>query len=86
MPKEVKFTEDELTKVQNIQKSYANVQQSFGQLKLAQIRLDGQEVELEDALKNIQSDENIFLAEITKKYGDGSLNQETGVFTPNKSE
>ena len=47
MPKEVKFTEDELTKVQNIQKSYANVQQSFGQLKLAQIRLDGQEPEVE---------------------------------------
>ena len=83
---EVKFTEDELTQVQNIQKSYANVQNQFGQLKMAQIRLDEQEVELEEALKSIQTEESKFLDEITKKYGQGTLNPETGVFTPNKSE
>ena len=81
-----KFTEDELKQVQTIQQSYANVQNQFGQLKLAQIRLDEQEVELEDALKQIQSEEKKFLDGITKKYGQGSLNPETGVFTPNKSQ
>ena len=88
MPEEVKFTEEELTQVQNIQKSYVNVQNQFGQLKLAQIRLDEQEVELEDALKSIQSEEKKFLDGITNKYGQGTLNPETGVFTPseNKSE
>ena len=86
MPEEVKFTEDELTQVQNIQKTYANIQNQFGQLKLAQIRLDEQEVDLEDALKKIQSEEKKFLDGITEKYGEGSLNSETGVFTPNKSE
>ena len=86
MPKEVKFTEEELTQVQNIQKSYANVQNQFGQLKLAQIRLDNDEVTLEDALKSIQDEEKKFLDGITEKYGQGSLNPETGVFTPNKSE
>ena len=91
MPEEVKFTEEELTQVQNIQKSYVNVQNQFGQLKLAQIRLDEQEVDLEEALKNIQSEEKKFLEGITNKYGQGNLNPETGVFTPiktteNKSE
>ena len=86
MPEEVKFTEEELTQVQNIQKSYLSVQTQFGQLKLAQIRLDEQEVELEEALKNIQSEEKKFLDGITKKYGQGTLNPDTGVFTPeNKS-
>jgi lipid II:glycine glycyltransferase (peptidoglycan interpeptide bridge formation enzyme) len=80
-----KFTEDELKQVQTIPQSYANVQNQFGQLKLAQIRLDEQEVELEDALKQIQSEEKKFLDEITKKYGEGTLNPETGEFTPNKS-
>ena len=56
MPEEVKFTKEELTQVQNIQASYQNVQNQFGQLKLAQIRLDEQEVDLEEALKNIQSE------------------------------
>ena len=86
MPKEVKFTKDELTQVQNIQKSYANVQNQFGQLKLAQIRLDNDEVTLEDALKSIQDDEKKFLDGITEKYGQGSLNPETGVFTPTENK
>jgi len=88
MPEEVKFTEEELTQVQNIQKSYVSVQNQFGQLKLAQIRLDEQEVDLEEALKTIQSEEKKFLDGITNKYGQGTLNPETGVFTPteNKSE
>ena len=86
MPKEVKFTEEELTQVQNIQKSYANVQNQFGQLKLAQIRLDNDEVTLEDALKSIQDEEKKFLDEITEKYGQGSLNPETGVFTPTENK
>mgnify|MGYP003630063071 CR=1 FL=1 len=86
MAEETKFTEDELKKVQNIQKSYASVQNQFGQLKLAQIRLDSQEVDLEDSLKSIQTEEQKFLDGITKKYGDGTLNPDTGVFTPNKSK
>lgn len=86
MPEEVKFTEEELTQVQNIQASYVNVQNQFGQLKMAQIRLDNQEVELEDALKSIQDEEKKFLDGITDKYGQGTLNPETGVFTPTESE
>ena len=86
MPEEVKFTEDELKQVQDIQKTYANVQNQFGQLKMAQIRLDEQEVELEESLKSIQTEESKFLDGITEKYGQGSLNPETGVFTPNKSK
>ena len=86
MPEEVKFTEEELKQVQNIQASYQNVQSQFGQLKLAQIRLDEQEVDLEEALKAIQSEEKKFLDGITDKYGQGTLNPETGVFTPTESE
>ena len=86
MPKEAKFTEEEMKQVQNIQRSYQNVQIQFGQLKMSQIKLDEQEVDLEDAYKNIQSEEKKFLDGITSKYGQGSLTPETGVFTPNKSE
>ena len=86
MPEEVKFTEEELKQVQNIQTSYQNIQSQFGQLKMAQIRLDEQEVELEDALNQIQSEEKKFLDGITKKYGQGTLNPETGVFTPTENK
>tara|TARA_B100001769_G_C21527595_1_gene302626 strand:- start:74 stop:337 length:264 start_codon:yes stop_codon:yes gene_type:complete len=86
MSEVVKFNEEELKQVQNIQKSYQNVQNQFGQLKIAQIRLDEQEVQLEDSLKKLQENEQNFLDGITKKYGDGSLNPETGVFTPTKNK
>jgi hypothetical protein len=86
MPEEVKFTEEEMKQIQNIQVSYQNVQSQFGQLKLAQIRLDEQEVDLEEALKAVQSEEKKFLDGITDKYGQGTLNPETGVFTPTASE
>ena len=86
MPEEVKFTEEELKQVQNIQSSYVDVTNKFGQLKLAQVRLDKQEVDLENALQKIQSDEQTFLDGITKKYGQGTLNPETGVFTPTENK
>jgi len=85
MAKEVKFTDKELEKIKEIQDSYANVQNNFGQLKLAQIRLDEQEIGLEESLKEIQSKEKEFLKVITEKYGQGNLNPETGVFTPTES-
>ena len=86
MPEEVKFTEEELKQVQNIQSSYVDVTNKFGQLKLAQVRLDRQEVDLEDTLQKIQSHEQTFLDGITKKYGQGTLNPETGVFTPTENK
>ena len=90
MAKETKFTEDELKQVKKIQQNYVNIQNKFGQLKLTQIRLDNDEVTLEESLKSVQDAEKKFLDGITKKYGNGTLNPENGVFTPsetsNKSE
>ena len=85
MPKETKFTEEELKQVQTFQQNYINIQNQFGQLKMAQIRLDNREIDLENSLKSIQTEESKFLDGITDKYGQGSLNPKTGVFTPNKS-
>lgn len=88
MPEEIKFTEEEMKQVQNVQKNYVNVQNQFGQLKMAQIRLDEQEIDLENSLQKIKKEEKEFLDSITEKYGQGTLDPETGVFTPveNKSK
>ena len=37
------------------------------------------------SIKKLKEEERTFLSAITKKYGQGTLNPETGVFTPNKS-
>ena len=92
MAEDTKFTEDEMKTIQSIQDSYFEVQTDFGKLNLAKIKLEQQfgdlDVADDDLTKkfiDIQEEEKKFLNDITKKYGEGSLNSETGVFTPNKS-
>tara|TARA_Y100000034_G_C6511423_1_gene219787 strand:- start:172 stop:450 length:279 start_codon:yes stop_codon:yes gene_type:complete len=92
MSEEVKFTDDELGQVKEMQDNYFNVQNEFGQLSMSRIRLekqlvktDQQEDELHQKLIEIENAEKSFLDEITKKYGKGTLNPETGVFIPEKS-
>jgi len=86
MPEEVKFNEEEMKRVNEIRKEYVSIQQKFGQLKLSQLVLDKNHKLIEDELSKLQSSEEKFLDGITEKYGDGTLNPETGVFTPNPSE
>ena len=89
---EVKFTDDELTKVKTFQEGYFSIQNQLGQIEVAKLRIDSQVEDLGKTREKvisrfdeIQKSEKEFLEEITKKYGEGSLNPETGEFTPNKS-
>ena len=43
MSEEVKFTEEELNEIKSLQTDYLSVQNEFGQISLAQIRLRRQE-------------------------------------------
>jgi predicted nuclease with TOPRIM domain len=90
--KEAKFSEEELKEIQEIQVSYSNITNRFGQLSVTKLRLqeqlqslDKQYDELTKNLTEIQENETKLLDEITKKYGQGTLNPETGIFIPNKS-
>ena len=85
---EVKFTDDELSKLKEIQQNYVNIQVQLGQVGIARIRLEGQlneitnsEIDLRNKFIENSKEESTFLDEIRKKYGDGELNPETGVFT-----
>ena len=86
-----KFTEEEIKKVKDIQQEYLKIQAQFGQFNIAKIRvmkqlksLDDTEATLHGDFEKLQEDESKFLDETTKKYGEGTLNPETGEFTPNK--
>ena len=88
-----KFTSDEMDKIKEVQSSYVGVQQAFGQLEVNRIRLEQQldatqqaSVELRDRYSEVQKEEQKFIEELNEKYGDGSLDLESGTFTPNKSK
>ncbi len=87
-----KFSQEELDKIKEVQKSYVGIQQAFGQLEVNKLRLEQQIGALNQASENlkekfaeIQGSEQKLIEEFNKKYGDGTLDLESGTFTSNKS-
>ena len=88
---DTKFSQEEMDKIKEIQSSYVGVQQAFGQLEVIRIRLEQQldatqqaSSDLRKKFSDVQGDEQKFIEELNTKYGDGSLDLESGTFTPNK--
>ena len=89
MAEEIKFTEEELKSLQDLQETYGKVQADFGALKVRRLVLDQQLEELDNAdeavhkaYKDNQDTERKLVQELNEKYGPGSLDPQTGVFTP----
>ena len=86
---EVKFTEDELKSIQELSNKSNEITNRFGQLAIAKINLEKQneaveeeEFKLHEELEGLKKEEQTQLESITKKYGPGQLDPQTGVFTP----
>lgn len=93
MTEEIKFEQDELDKINEFQQRYLDIQMGFGQVDLARLRLEKQEDDLitaEEALKDqyeqTQQEEQEFIKELNQKYGPGTLDPQSGRFTPNIPE
>ena len=91
MADDVKFSEEEMKKLRDIQENYVTVQNEFGQLTVTKIRLQQQldnilsfEDEVRSRFQETQGKEKEFLSEITEKYGEGKLDTQSGIFTKNK--
>ena len=91
MADETKFTEEELKQLKELQEGYVETQTKFGQLSIARLNLREQAEELNKLEKetatdfeNLRQKEKSIVDDLTKKYGQGSLDPKTGVFTPNK--
>ena len=89
MSEEIKFTEDELKSLKDLQETYGKVQADFGALKVRRLVLEQQLEELDNAdeavhkaYTDIQETERNLVKELNEKYGPGSLDPQTGVFTP----
>ena len=92
MAEEIKFTKKELDQINEFQGQYTQVRNDFGDVHMNRINLENQmkeldsvEAKLSDNLQKIRLEERKFLDELNGKYGEGNLDPQTGVFTPNKS-
>ena len=89
MTKEVKFTDEELKKIKEIQSGYQQKTALFGQLSLQKFQVTRQLENIEAAEENLQKEiiqletsERELVKELNQKYGAGTLNPQTGEFTP----
>ena len=86
---EMKFSEDELQSLQDLQNNYQEKQMVLGQLSVQRILLNQQSealearmTEVEQEYQNVQQEERDLVAKLNEKYGPGQLDPATGVFTP----
>jgi len=91
MAEDKKFTKEEMEKLEDIQKKYASIQLKLGQLGFTKIRLENEiqavnesEAKLKSDFNETQKNEQLFMDEVTKKYGEGVLDPKTGTFSANK--
>ena len=77
-----KFTPEEVQELQDLQTQISQLTLSFGQLGLSKIKLEEQESFLKSQLKMLEEKEINLAKTLSDKYGKGSLDIETGEFTP----
>ena len=89
MAKEIKFSDEELQSLNELSQGYQNVQAAFGQMKVQHILAEQQissleeaEVQMESDYSDLQDKERELVKQLNEKYGPGSLDPQTGVFTP----
>ena len=85
-----KFTDEELQSLQELQNTYASITTQFGQVRVSRINLERQLNALDEVEDNLEKDwetnrqvENDLVKILNEKYGAGTLNPQTGEFTPN---
>jgi hypothetical protein len=86
---DVKFTDDELKSLQDLQTNYQEKQVALGQLSVQRILVNQQmevlairQEELETEYTAVQQEERDLVQGLNEKYGPGQLDPQTGVFTP----
>ena len=77
-----KFTQEEINSLKGFQTRLDNIITQFGKINLSRIKLDEQENLLKDEVKKIENEERELAQKLSDKYGRGSLDIETGTFTP----
>ena len=91
MAEDIKFTEDEMTSLKQLQEDYTTKQEQLGQISVQRILLNQQidsleqrQQELEKEYVDVQQREQGLVKTLNEKYGQGQLDPNTGVFTPTK--
>jgi hypothetical protein len=79
-----KFNEAEIAELTEIRQAYDQTTLALGQLELQKREVKKNETKIEEKLIAVEAQEKLFLDKIVAKYGEGSFDISTGLFTPKK--
>ena len=79
-----KLTKDEIKEIGDIRSSISNVTIAIGETEIAFANLEIRKNELLNNLKKLSEKQNDFANKLEDKYGNGSVNLDTGEFVPVK--
>ena len=83
MADQIKFTEQELIELKDLQSEYQKVIYNLGQIQIEKRILDSKEKEINSIYDSLNQKEKVLIDNLNQKYGVGSLDLESGTFTPN---
>ena len=78
------FDSAEIAELSVIRESYEQITIALGQLEIQKREVAKNEKRLNEKLTSIEAQEKVFLDKIVAKYGEGSFDISTGLFTPKK--
>ncbi len=82
---QVKFSQAEIEELTAIRRGYEEITLALGQLELQKRELVKNEKRINERLTASEAQEKVFLDKIVAKYGEGTFDIQSGVFTPKKS-
>jgi predicted nuclease with TOPRIM domain len=89
--KDVKFTKDELNSIEELRNNYNSVTNALGMLEVSRMQTEkrletiaGDKIRLETQYEQLTMAEKELINSLTEKYGQGSIDINSGVFTPVK--
>jgi len=80
----IRFTPEEISEVTAIRESYDSAVMALGQLEMQKREIAKAEKKIEERLTDTENKERSFLDKIVAKYGEGTFDIATGIFTPKK--
>ena len=86
MANPIKFTEEELTEIRDLQQLFNTVVYQAGQVSLEKLALEKKEDQVEANFDEIKRREQELVSKLTTTYGQGKINLETGEFLPVSTE
>lgn len=78
------LTEEELQRLKKFQEKENEIIVSLGQIAYQKEILNERKDQIKQTRKELEKMRSDFASELTKKYGDGIINIETGEITPQK--